>query len=111
MPGSCCWRANAASLFSFGMVPVNVNWVLATWTELVGTVSLLVLDGVAWVSVDTGNEHNACGNGYRLPSALRGPFEGLEQREIKNQQPHDLSGFFTYSRHSVRAVFVMLCIY
>ena len=59
------------------MVPVNINWVLASWTELVGTVSRLVLDVVARASAYTGNECNVCGNGYRPPSALRGPFEDL----------------------------------
>ena len=62
------------------MVPVDISWFLATWTELIGAaalvvglgtrfwaVSLLILDIVAWVSVHGGNGYNACDNGYKLP--------------------------------------------
>ncbi|MCL5060987.1 MAG: DoxX family protein [Candidatus Thermoplasmatota archaeon] len=66
--------------FPFGMVPADISWLLATWTELIaaaalvvglGTrfwaVSLLILDLVAWVTVHGGNGYNVCDNGYKLP--------------------------------------------
>jgi putative oxidoreductase len=66
--------------FPFSRVPVDISWLLATWTELVGaaalaiglgtrfwTVSLLILDLVAWLSVHGANGYNVCDNGYKLP--------------------------------------------
>lgn len=66
--------------FPFSLVPVDVSWFLATWTELIGAaalvvglgtrfwaVGLIVLDIVAWVSVHGGNGYNVCDNGYKLP--------------------------------------------
>jgi putative oxidoreductase len=66
--------------FPFSVVPVDVSWFLATWTELVGAaalvvglgtrfwaVGLLVLDLVAWASVHAGNGYNVCDNGWKLP--------------------------------------------
>jgi putative oxidoreductase len=66
--------------FPFSVVPVDVSWLLATWTELVGAaalaiglgtrfwaVSLLILDLVAWLSVHGANGYNVCDNGYKLP--------------------------------------------
>jgi len=66
--------------FPFSVVPVDVSWFLATWTELIGAaalvvgagtrfwaVGLLILDIVAWVSVHGGNGYNVCENGYKLP--------------------------------------------
>ncbi|MEW6119573.1 MAG: DoxX family protein [Pseudomonadota bacterium] len=66
--------------FPFSLVPVDVSWFLATWTELIGAAALvvglgtrfwaaglLVLDIVAWVSVHGGNGYNVCDNGYKLP--------------------------------------------
>ncbi|MHB1186440.1 HvfX family Cu-binding RiPP maturation protein [Thiobacillus sp.] len=66
--------------FPFSIVPVDISWFLATWTELIGAaalviglgtrfwaVSLLILDIVAWVSVHGGNGYNVCDNGYKLP--------------------------------------------
>lgn len=66
--------------FPFGVVPVDLSWFLATWTELVGAAALvvglgtrfwaaglIVLDIVAWVSVHGGNGYNVCDNGYKLP--------------------------------------------
>lgn len=66
--------------FPFSIVPVDVSWFLATWTELIGAaalvvglgtrfwaVSLLILDIVAWVSVHGGNGYNVCDNGFKLP--------------------------------------------
>jgi putative oxidoreductase len=66
--------------FPFSVVPVDISWFLATYTELLGAaalviglgtrfwaVSLLILDIVAWVSVHGGNGYNVCDNGYKLP--------------------------------------------
>lgn len=66
--------------FPFDVVPVEISWFLATWTELIGAaalvaglgtrfwaLSLLVLDWVAWVSVHGGNGYNVCDNGFKLP--------------------------------------------
>lgn len=66
--------------FPFSVVPVNVSWFLATWTELLGAaglviglgtrfwaVGLLILDIVAWASVHGANGYNVCDNGYKLP--------------------------------------------
>jgi len=66
--------------FPFSVVPVEISWFLATWTELIGAaalviglgtrfwaVSLLILDIVAWVSVHGGSGYNVCDNGYKLP--------------------------------------------
>ena len=66
--------------FPFSVVPVDLSWFLATWTELIGAaalvvglgtrfwaVSLLILDLVAWASVHGGNGYNVCDNGYKLP--------------------------------------------
>ncbi len=66
--------------FPFSIVPADISWFLATWTELIGAAalavglgtrfwaaSLLVLDLVAWTSVHGGNGYNVCDNGYKLP--------------------------------------------
>ena len=66
--------------FPFSVVPVDLSWFLATWTELLGAaalvvglgtrfwaVGLLVLDVVAWASVHAGNGYNVCDNGWKLP--------------------------------------------
>ena len=66
--------------FPFSVVPVDISWFLATWTELLGavalviglgtrffSVSLIILTVVAWVSVHSGNGYNVCDNGYKLP--------------------------------------------
>lgn len=66
--------------FPFSVVPVDISWFLATWSELLGAaglaiglgtrywaVSLIVLDIVAWVSVHADNGYNVCDNGYKLP--------------------------------------------
>ena len=81
--------------FPFSLVPVDISWFLATWTELIGAaalviglgtrfwaVSLLILDIVAWSSVHGGNGYNVCDNGFKLslmylvmliPLVLSGP--------------------------------------
>jgi putative oxidoreductase len=66
--------------FPFSVVPVDLSWFLATWTEVIGAaalvvglgtrfwaVSLLILDLVAWASVHGANGYNVCDNGYKLP--------------------------------------------
>ncbi|MFN2309745.1 MAG: DoxX family protein [Gammaproteobacteria bacterium] len=66
--------------FPFDVVPVELSWFLATWTELLGAValviglgtrffslSLVVLTVVAWASVHAGQGYNVCDNGFKLP--------------------------------------------
>ena len=66
--------------FPFSVVPVDISWFLATWSELLGavalviglgtrffSVSLIILTIVAWASVHAGNGYNVCDNGYKLP--------------------------------------------
>ncbi len=66
--------------FPFDGVPVEISWLLATWTELLGAValvlglatrffsfSLMILTVVAWVSVHAGSGYNVCDNGFKLP--------------------------------------------
>ena len=66
--------------FPFSMLPADISWFLATWTELAGSLALLVgfatrfsaasliiLDLVAWYSVHAGSGYNVCSNGYKLP--------------------------------------------
>lgn len=66
--------------FPFNVIPTDISWFLATWSEVLGAaalviglgtrfaaVSLLILDIVAWVSVHGGNGYNVCDNGYKLP--------------------------------------------
>lgn len=66
--------------FPFDVVPVDISWWLATWSELLGAaalliglgtrlfgVSLLVLTLVAWASVHAGSGYNVCDNGFKLP--------------------------------------------
>jgi putative oxidoreductase len=66
--------------FPFNVVPAEISWQLATWTELIGpvllilglgtrfaSVALLILTIVAWASVHAGNGYNVCDNGYQLP--------------------------------------------
>ncbi len=66
--------------FPFNIIPTDISWFLSTWSELLGavalviglgtrftTLSLIILDIVAWVSVHSGNGYNVCSNGYKLP--------------------------------------------
>lgn len=66
--------------FPFSVVPVEASWFLATWTELIGpvalvlglatrfwSVALVILTAVAWASVHAGNGYNVCDNGFKLP--------------------------------------------
>jgi putative oxidoreductase len=65
--------------FPFNFIPVGVSWLLATWSELLGAMGLLlglasrfwafaliILDLVAWYSVHAGNGYNVCDNGFKL---------------------------------------------
>ena len=66
--------------FPFNIVPPEVSWQIATWSELIGpvllvlglgtrfaTVSLVILTIVAWISVHAGNGYNVVDNGWKLP--------------------------------------------
>lgn len=66
--------------FPFNMVPPEISWQIATWSELIApvllvlglgtrfaSVSLIVLTVVAWTSVHAGNGYNVCDNGFKLP--------------------------------------------
>jgi putative oxidoreductase len=66
--------------FPFNLLPVGLSWFLATWTELLGSIALLlglgtrffafafiVLDLVAWYSVHAAHGYNVCSNGFKLP--------------------------------------------
>lgn len=66
--------------FPFNIVPTEISWQLAIWTELVGPVllvlglgtrftslALVILTIVAWASVHAGYGYNVCDNGYQLP--------------------------------------------
>jgi putative oxidoreductase len=66
--------------FPFNVVPPEISWQLATWSELIAPValvlglgtrfaslSLIVLTVVAWISVHAGNGYNVCDNGFKMP--------------------------------------------
>lgn len=66
--------------FPFNLLPVDVSWFLATWTELLGAAALvlglgtrffsaglIVLDVAAWASVHADYGYNVCDNGFKLP--------------------------------------------
>lgn len=66
--------------FPFGLVPVEISWLLATWSELIGaallavglatrltSAALIVLTLVAWAAVHAGLGYNVCQNGWKLP--------------------------------------------
>jgi putative oxidoreductase len=66
--------------FPFNVVPTDISWFLATWSELLGaialviglgtrffSVSLIILTIVAWASVHADNGYNVCSNGFKLP--------------------------------------------
>jgi putative oxidoreductase len=65
--------------FPFNVLPDGLNWFLATWSELLGAValvvglatrffsiSLFILTIVAWVSVHASYGYNVCDSGYKL---------------------------------------------
>jgi len=64
----------------FSVIPTDISWFLATWSELLGAValviglgtrffsaSLIILTVVAWMAVHAGNGYNVCDNGFKLP--------------------------------------------
>jgi putative oxidoreductase len=66
--------------FPFSVIPTDISWFVATWSELLGAIALLVglgtryaalsliiLDMVALVSVHADNGYNVCNNGFKLP--------------------------------------------
>lgn len=66
--------------FPFNVIPNEISWFIATWSELLGAIALLVglgtryavasliiLDIVALVSVHADNGYNVCNNGFKLP--------------------------------------------
>lgn len=66
--------------FPFNLIPTEISWQLATWTELLApialvlglgtrfaSVSLIILTLVAWASVHAGLGYNVCDNGFKLP--------------------------------------------
>jgi putative oxidoreductase len=66
--------------FPFSLLPVELSWQLATWTELIAPIllvlglgtrfaslSLIVLTIVAWASVHAGLGYNVCDSGFKLP--------------------------------------------
>ena len=76
------WFAGIQEDFPFplNVIPAEISWQLATWTELVApaalvlglftrfaSLNLIVLTVVAWASVHAGNGYNVCDNGFKLP--------------------------------------------
>jgi len=76
------WFASIQDKFPFpcNVVPPEISWQIATWSELIGpialvlglgtrfaSVSLIILTVVAWVSVHAGNGYNIVDNGFKLP--------------------------------------------
>jgi putative oxidoreductase len=66
--------------FPFSIIPTDISWFIATWSELLGAIalliglgtrfaatSLIILDIVALVSVHADNGYNVCDNGFKLP--------------------------------------------
>jgi len=66
--------------FPFNVIPADLSWLMATWSEILGSVailvgfatrfsalSLIILDLVAWYSVHAGSGYNVCSNGFKLP--------------------------------------------
>lgn len=66
--------------FPFDLIPADFSWFLAMWSEIIGSIailvgfatrfsafSLIVLDLVAWYSVHAGSGYNVCSNGFKLP--------------------------------------------
>lgn len=66
--------------FPFSIIPIDISWFIATWSELLGAIAiavgfatrffsltLIILTVVAWASVHAGHGYNVCDNGYKLP--------------------------------------------
>ena len=67
-------------IFPFNLIPADLNWQLATYTEMIGAIALLVglatrffsfalivVTVIAWAAVHAGNGYNVCENGWQLP--------------------------------------------
>lgn len=65
--------------FPFNFMHVDISWFLATWSELLGAILLviglgtryvsfvlIILTLVAWYAVHAGNGYNVCSNGYKM---------------------------------------------
>lgn len=65
--------------FPFNILPTELSWFLATWSELLGPLLLviglgtryvsfvlIILTLVAWYAVHAGNGYNVCSNGYKM---------------------------------------------
>ena len=65
--------------FPFNLIPTDISWFIATWSELLGAVLLVIglgtryisivlfiLTLVAWYSVHAGFGYNICSNGYKM---------------------------------------------
>jgi putative oxidoreductase len=76
------WFGEIMDMFPFplNLTPVDISWFIATWSELIGAVALLIglgtrffaatfiiLDLVAWYSVHADHGYNVCDNGFKLP--------------------------------------------
>jgi putative oxidoreductase len=76
------WFGEIAGMFPFpfNVIPVEISWQIATWSELLGAVALLVglatrafsaalivVTLVAWAGVHAGLGYNVCDNGWKLP--------------------------------------------
>ena len=76
------WFADIQDRFPFPLdsVPVDISWFVATWSELLGAIALviglgtrftslalMILTAIAWASVHAGNGYNVCDNGFKLP--------------------------------------------
>lgn len=66
--------------FPFNLIPVDISWQMATWSELLGAIalviglgtrffslSLIIVTIVAWAAVHAGNGYNVSNNGWKLP--------------------------------------------
>jgi len=74
------WFGEIMFPFPFNLIPAEVSWQLATWSELGGALalllglatrffsaSLIIVTLVAWASVHAGLGYNVCDNGWKLP--------------------------------------------
>ena len=80
--GGANWFADIMQQFPFpfNIIPADVSWQLATWSELLGAIalvlgfgtrffslSLIIVTIVAWYAVHAGNGYNVSNNGWKLP--------------------------------------------
>lgn len=75
------WFAHIHDAFPipFSWFPIEFNWQLSMWTEIIvpillvigllgrlGSLALMVLTLVAWYAVHSGHGYNVCSNGYKM---------------------------------------------